>query len=66
MSRKLITILIIMLMTTTSFAYVIQGTVTEPVIDGNIADADNKAREKKALLRALKKLFWKAEINSAR
>lgn len=58
MSRKLITILIIMLMTTTSFAYVIQGTVTEPVIDGNIADADNKAREKKALLRALKKNYF--------
>ncbi|PLX66130.1 MAG: hypothetical protein C0603_11995 [Denitrovibrio sp.] len=62
MKHKLISILIFILITTTSFAYVIQGTVTEPVIDGKIVDADSKAKEK-ALLKALQNYFGKLKAS---
>ncbi|ADD68626.1 hypothetical protein Dacet_1862 [Denitrovibrio acetiphilus DSM 12809] len=56
MKFKALTIIFILLITATSFAYVIQGSSTQPVMNGDITDADAKAREQ-ALLNALKNYF---------
>jgi len=53
---RLLTILLITLISTTSFAYVIRGSSTQPVMDGDIVSADADAREQ-ALLDALKNYF---------
>jgi len=56
MKFKLLTAIMIIMVTATSYAYVIRGTATEPVIDRNIVNADENAREN-ALLDALKNYF---------
>lgn len=56
MKFKLLTALMIIMVTMSSYAYVIRGTATEPVMNGDIAKADEEAREN-SMLDALKNYF---------
>jgi len=56
MKYKITVLILTILISFASNAYVIQGTATVPVLDGNIVNADSNAREK-ALLSALNNYF---------
>jgi len=58
MRYKITALIIALLISTTSYAYVIQGSATVPVMDGKIVNADTDARNM-ALLNALKNYFGK-------
>jgi len=62
MKFKTTVLIIALLINFSGYAYVIQGSATVPVFDGNIAAADTSAREK-ALLNALNNYFSRLKIN---
>lgn len=62
MKIKLLITVTILIMAFTANAYVIQGSSTKPVMNGNIVVADSEAREQ-AILNALKNYFNKLKAN---
>lgn len=62
MKCKLTLILAVLLFAGASYAYIIQGNASVPVLDGNIVNADTEARQQ-AMLSALKNYFSSLKQN---